>query len=69
MNVGYAWHTLFKFPGFSCVSLVASPPLWKYLSTSLVGNPIIKILDTPLTPIGLRHLTYEQLSESLPYTT
>ena len=43
MNVGYV-----KLPGFSCVSLVASPPLWKYLPTPLVGNPIIKILDTPL---------------------
>ena len=33
-----------KLPGFNYVSLVASPPLWKYLPTPLVGNPIIKIL-------------------------
>ena len=44
----WAMHTLFKLPGFNCVSLVASPPLLKYLPTPLVGNPIIKILDTPL---------------------
>ena len=44
----WATHTLFKLPGFNCVSFVASPPLLKYLSTPLVGNPIIKILDTPL---------------------
>ena len=41
-------HTLFKLPRFNCVSLVASPPLLKYLPKPLVGNPIIKILDTPL---------------------
>ena len=45
----WATHTLFKLPRFNCVSLVASPPLLKYLPTPLVGNPIIKILDTPLT--------------------
>ena len=44
----WATHILFKLPGFNCVSLVASPPLLKYLPTPLVGNPIIKILDTPL---------------------
>ena len=44
----WATHTLFKLPGSNCVSLVASPPLLKYLPTPLVGNPITKILDTPL---------------------
>ena len=44
----WATHTLFKLPGFNCVSLVALPLLLKYLPTPLVGNPIIKILDTPL---------------------
>ena len=38
----WATHTLFKLPGFNCVALL------KYLPTPLVGNPIIKILDTPL---------------------
>ena len=45
----WATHALFKLPWFNCVSLVASPPLLKYLPIPLVGNPIIKILDTPLT--------------------
>ena len=44
----WATHALFKLPWFNCVSLVASPPLLKYLPIPLVGNPIIKILDTPL---------------------
>ena len=46
-------HTLFKLPRFNFVSLVASPPLLKYLPKPLVGNPIIKILDTPLVRIGM----------------
>ena len=33
--------------------IVASPPLLKYLPTPLVGNPIIKILDTPLREVSL----------------
>ena len=47
----WATHTPFKLPGFNCVALVASPPLLKYLPTPLVGNPIIKILDTPLISV------------------
>ena len=34
--------------GLIVYHFVASPPLLKYLPTPLVGNPIIKILDTPL---------------------
>ena len=62
-------HIHFKFPGFNCVSLAASPPLLKYLPTPLVGNPIIKILDTPLETallltIKLLVLTIEASKES-----
>ena len=49
MNVGYAY--TIQVAGIY-VSLVASPPLLKYLPTPLVGNPIIKILDTPLQSIS-----------------
>ena len=59
----WATHTLFLLPGSNCVSLVASPPLLKYLPTPLVGNPIIKILDTPL-PLVLNQTLRSQLSIS-----
>ena len=44
-----ATHTLFKLPGFNCVSLVASPPL-EISSYTTNWKPYhnIKILDTPL---------------------
>ena len=65
----WATHTLFKWPGFNCVSLVASPPLLKYLPTPLVGNPIIKILDTPLPQISINKQCSKSMQQSIktPY--
>ena len=52
----WATHTLFKLPGFNCVSLVASPPLLKYLPTPLVGNPHYK--NPGYAPDDRKHSTF-----------